>query len=403
MTIKLRGAAAGLAFLGSIGAAQAQISDGVVKVGVLTDLSGIYSQIAGEGSVAAARLAIDDCLKAECTGMKIELLSADHQNKADIASSKAREWLDVQKVDALVDNVNASVQLAIHTLVKEVNSVALTPGGTSRLTNENCAPENAVQWMWDTYSQVAGVAEALTTPGSTWYFLTADYAFGHQLEKDATAIIQAKGGKIQGALRHPFNNADFSSFLLQAQASGANVIALANAGADSTNSIKQAKEFGFGDKQKMVAFLLMLPDIHALGLDVAKNTILTEGFYWDVDDGTRAFSKRFEAIYKKGKPSQIHAGVYSSVRHYLKAVAFGKTDNPKAVIRKMHELPISDDVVRNPRLRPDGRMVHDTYLLRVKTPAESKGPYDYYQVLEVIPGDKAFKPLKDSLCADLKK
>lgn len=375
-----------------------------VKLGVLTDLSGPYSTFAGEGTVVATQMAVDDCLQAECKGMSIEVISADHQNKADIGTAIARRWIDSEGVTALGDIVNASVQLAVQALVKEKNSVALFPGGTARLTNEDCAPENSVQWMWDTYSQVAGVVKPLAKPDTKWFFLTADYAFGEALLKDGTAFIDAQGGKVVGSVRHPFPTADFASFLLQAQESGAKYIALANAGTDATNSVKQAAEFGL-DKggQSVVALFLTLPDVKGLGLFAAGGITLTEGFYWDFDEGTRAWSKRFAERYKKGMPSISHAGAYSVTLHYLRAVAAARTTEAKAVVKKMHELPISDAIVRNASLRPDGRMVHDTYLFRVKTPTESRGEWDLYKTLQVIPGEQAFRPLSESACPAVKK
>lgn len=388
----------------NIQAAPAEEAKPKIKIGVLTDLSGPYSTFAGEGSVIATQMAVDDCLKAECKGMSIEVISADHQNKADIGTAIARRWIDSEGVTALGDIVNASVQLAVQGLVKEKNRVALFPGGTARLTNEDCAPENSVQWMWDTYSQVAGVVKPLAKPDSKWFFVTADYAFGQALQKDGAAFIDAQGGKLVGSVRHPFPTADFASFLLQAQGSGANFIALANAGTDATNSVKQATEFGLDKSgQSVVALFLTLPDVKGLGLSAAAGTTLTEGFYWDFDEATRAWSKRFAERYKKGMPSISHAGAYSVTLHYLRAVAAARTDEAKAVVKKMHELPIKDDIVRNASLRQDGRMVHDTYLFKVKSPSESKGEWDLYKLLQVIPGDLAFRPLAESSCPAIKK
>lgn len=375
-----------------------------VRIGVLTDMSGPYSRLTGDGSVVAAKLAAEDCLKAECAGMKIEVLSADHQNKTDVAVATARRWFDEEKVDVLTDLVNASVQLAIQALVKDRNRVALYPGGTTRLTNEDCAPENSVQWMWDTYSQVAGVVKPLATPGSKWFFVSADYAFGKALQNDATGIIEKQGGTVVGSVRHPFPNSDFSSFLLQAQGSGADFIAFANAGSDAINAVKQASEFGvMGSNQQVLGLVLMLPEVQSVGLKLAQGALLAEGFYWDFDDDTRVWSKRFEAAYGKGKPTMIQAGVYSATLHYLKAVADAQTTDAKAVIKTMHELPIKDAIMRNPRLRKDGRMVHDFYLMRVKTPEESKSPDDIYDVVAIIKGDDAFKPLAESACPAIAK
>lgn len=375
-----------------------------IKMGVLTDLSGPYSTFAGEGSVVATQMAVDDCLKAECKGMTIEVISADHQNKADIGTAIARRWIDNEGVTAIGDIVNASVQLAVQGVVKDKNRVALFPGGTARLTNEDCAPANSVQWMWDTYSQVAGAVKPLAKPGTKWFFITADYAFGQALQKDGTAMIEVQKAKVVGSVRHPFPTADFASFLLQAQGSGADFIALANAGTDATNAAKQAAEFGIGKSgQSVVALFLTLQDVKGLGLSAAAGTTLTEGFYWDFDEGTRAWSRRFAERYKKGMPSISHAGAYSVTLHYLRAVAAARTDEAKAVVKKMHELPIKDEIVRNASLRPDGRMVHDTYLFKVKTPAESKSEWDLYKTLQVIPGDQAFRPLAESSCPAIKK
>lgn len=393
---------AGLAALCLSGAAQAEISGGVVKIGVLTDMSGVYSDITGKGSVVATQMAVDDCLKAECKGMTIEILSADHQNKADVGSTIARQWIDTQGVDVLVDMSNASLQLALPPLLKEKNRVGLFPGGTARLTGDACQPDHIVQWMWDTYVQVAGVVNHLTKPGTKWFLVTADYALGHQLEADAKALVTAKGGIYLGSVRHPFPAVDLSSPLLTAQGSGADFIALANAGGDTVAGIKTAHEFGIGlDKQKLVAFFLTATDVKSIGLPVAQGTVLTEGFYWDLDARTRAFSERFKALHG-AMPSAIQAGIYSSVRHYLKAVAATQSDEARTVIAKMRDLPIEDDVVRNAHLRKDGRMVHDFYVFRVKTPAQSTGPWDLYELLATIPGDEAFRPLSQSTCPAIK-
>ena len=384
--------------------AQAQISDGVVKIGILTDMSGPYSNFGGKGSLVAANMAVDDCMRAECKGMKVEVLWVDHQNKADIASSKAREWLDRDHVDAFADLTNSSAALAVQKLIKEKGAIGLFTGPAStRLTNEDCGP-NSFHWMFDTYSASAGAAAALTKAGGkSWYFLTVDYAFGHSLEKEATEMIKANGGTVVGAVRHPLNANDFSSFLLQAQASKAQVIGMANAAQDAVNTIKSAREFGIVDKgQKLAALMLQVTDVHSMGLPVAQGLVSSEGFYWDLDDQTRAFSSRFEKLHKV-KPNQVHAGVYSSVLHYLKSVAAAKTDPPDAVAAKMRELPIKDEVVRNASIRPDGRVVHDMFLVEVKTPAQSKGPWDYYNVLATIPAATAFMPLSQSQCYLVKK
>ena len=385
-------------------AAQAQISDGVVKIGVLTDMAGPYSGMGGAGSVVAAKMAVEDCLQNECKGMKIEVVSADHQNKADIAASRAREWLDRDKVDAMVDLTNSAGALAVQKLIKEKGGIAMYSGpATTRLTNEDCA-ENGFHWMFDTYSSASGAAAALTRGGDkTWYFLTVDYAFGHSLEKDASEMVKANGGTVAGAVRHPLNASDFSSFLMQAQNSKAHIIGMANATQDAINTIKAAREFGITEKgQKLAALMLQVTDVHAMGLRVAQGLVSSEGYYWDMDDQTRDFAARFEKV-QKVKPNQVHAGVYSSVLHYLKAVAAAKSDNADAVSAKMRELPIKDAVMRNASIRPDGRVIHDMYLVEVKTPAQSKGAWDYYNILSTIPANQAFMPLAQSQCPLVKK
>jgi len=396
-------ALAGVSALCLAGTAQAEISGGTVKIGVLTDMSGVYSDITGKGSIVATQMAVDDCLKAECGGMKIEVVSADHQNKPDIGSTIAREWIDRQGVDVLADMSNASLQLAIPPLLKEKNRVGLFPGGTARLTGDACQPDHIVQWMWDTYVQVAGIANHLTKPGTKWFLVTADYALGHQLEADAKTLVTANGGSYGGSVRHAFPAVDLSSQLLTAQGSGADYIALANAGGDTIAGIKTARDFGIGqDKQKLVAFFLTAMDVKSVGLAAAQGTVLTEGFYWNLDDRTRAFSERFKAAHG-AVPSAIQAGIYSSVRHYLKAVAAAKSADARTVIAKMRELPIEDDVVRNAKLRTDGRMVHDFYVFRAKQPSESKSEWDLYDLVATIPGDQAFRPLSESSCPAIKR
>ena len=381
----------------------AEISDGAVRIGVLTDMSGVYSDITGKGSVLATRMAVEDCLAAECAGLTVEVVSADHQNKADIASVIAREWIDRGGVDVFADMSNASIQLALPPLFKERNRVGLFPGGTARLTGDACQPDHIVQWMWDTYVQVAGVANQLTKPGTKWQLVTADYALGHQLEADTKTLVTAKGGIYLGSVRHAFPATDLSSPLLAAQGSGADLIALANAGGDTINGLKTARDFGIvGSRQKLVAFFLTVMDVRSVGLETAQGTILTEGFYWNLDERTRAFSERFKA--RNGTvPSAIHAGIYSAVRHYLKAVAAGRSDEAKAVIARMREIPITDDVVRNARLREDGRMVHDFYVFQVKKPSDSRGEWDFYDTVATIPGDQAFRPLRESACPAIRK
>ena len=344
--------------------------------------------------------------------MQVEVVEADHQNKPDVALTITRDWIDAHGVDALVDMSNAAIQLAIAPLVREKDRVALFAGGTARLTGDACSPANLVQWMWDTYAQVGGVARPLTRPGTRWFLVAADYALGHQFEADAAAIVGAAGGRVVGSARHPFPSTDLSAYLLQAQASGADVIALANAGADTVNAIKTASAFGVGQvgaadggsaqrqQQRLVAFYLSVLDVKGLGLAAAAGTVLSEGFYWDLDEGTRRFSARFMARHG-AMPSQIQAGLYSATLHYLKAAAAAQTRDAQAVIREMHRLPIRDDVVRDARLRPDGRMVHDWYVFRVKRPEESRGPWDLYALLDTVPGEQAFRPLEAGGCPRL--
>lgn len=381
--------------------AQAQISNDTIKIGVLTDMAGPYSGMGGAGSVVAAKMAIDDCLQAQCKGLKIEVVSADHQNKADIAATRAREWLDRDGVDAMVDITNSAAALAVQKLVREKGGIAMYSGpATTRLTDEDCA-ENGFHWMFDTYSSASGAAAALTKNGDkSWFFVTVDYAFGHSLEKDASEMVKANGGTVLGSVRHPLNASDFSSFILQAQNSKAQVIGLANGAQDTVNAIKAAREFGItGAKGTKVASLLMfLTDVHSLGLRQAQGLMFSEGFYWDMDDQTRAFAARFEKLHKGYKPTMVQAGVYSSTLHYLKSMAAAKTDDSKVIAQKMRELPIDDPVMRNASIRPDGRVIHDMYLFQVKAPNESKGAWDYYKTISTIPADVAFKPLAQSAC-----
>ncbi len=409
MRTAARLAAAALLVLAHTGPAAAQTPDGVVRIGVLADMSGVYSSIAGKGAVIAVRMAVEDCLKAECAGMRIEVLSADHQNKADVALSIAREWIDKEGVDAIADMGNASIQLAIPTLLRDKNRVGLFPGGTARLTGDACMPSHIVQWMWDTYGQVAGVANQLTKPatstkpGTRWFLVTADYSFGHQFEADAKTLVTARGGTVAGSVRHPFPATDLSSQFVTAQASGADVIALANAGGDTVNSIKAAHDFGIlGSRQQVAALFLTALDVRGIGLDAAQGTVLTEAFYWNLDDRTRAFSERFRA--QNGTmPAPSHAGNYSAVLHYLRAVAASGSKEARTVVAKMHELPVRDDVVRNATLRPDGRLVHDTYVFQVKAPGQSKGEWDLYNLLGTVPAAEAFRPLSESNCPALPK
>lgn len=395
------GAALSLFLAGTLLAvpAAAEISDGVVRIGVLTDMSGVYSDITGKGSVLAARMAVEDCLKAECAGLKVEIVSADHQNKADVASAIAREWIDRGGVDAFADMSNASIQLALPPLLEEKNRVGLFPGGTARLTGDACRPSHIVQWMWDTYVQVSGLTSYLTKPGTKWYLVTADYALGHQIEADAKALVAARGGTYLGSVRHAFPATDLSSQLLTAQGSGADIVALANAGGDTINAVKQAREFGITQGgQKLAALLFYVVDAKALGLEVAQGLVLTESFYWDLNEGTRAFSERFAKRANGQMPTMNQAGVYSGMLHYLKAITATKSKDAKIVMAWMKANPTDDPLFGKGYIRADGRKIHDMYLFEVKAPGESKGPWDLYKRLATIPGDQAFKPLNEGGC-----
>jgi branched-chain amino acid transport system substrate-binding protein len=402
MKLKQISQAVSLSLLLAAGA-QAQVSDGVVKIGVLTDLSGTYSDLAGPGAVIATKMAIEDFTTAEKPSFKIELVSADHQNKGDIAANKAREWFERDKVDVVTELVTTSVGLAVQKIAKEKNRIALISGAASTaITNESCN-DVTVHWTYDTYAVANGTAKAVTQGGGKkWFFLTADYAFGHALEKDAGDVVKANGGEVLGTVRHPFPGTDFSSFLLKAQSSGAQIIGLANAGGDTVNSIKQAAEFGITPKQSLAGLLMFITDVHALGLKTTQNMFLTEGFYWDLNEETRAWSKRFFAQHKR-MPTMVQAGQYSSVMHYLKAVKAINSDDTAKVMTQMKKTPVNDFFAKNGKIREDGRMVHDMYLLQVKKPAESKYPWDYYTVKATIPAAEAFQPLAASRCALIKK
>ena len=382
--------------------AQAQVSDNVVRIGVLTDLSGAYSDIAGKGTIIATQMAIDDFVAKEKPAFKVEMVSADHQNKGDIAANKAREWFEQGKVDVVSELVTTSVALAVQKIAKEKNRIALVSGAAStRITNEDCN-DVTVHWTYDTYAVANGTAKAVTQGGGKkWFFLTADYAFGHSLEKDAMAVVKANGGEVVGSVRHPFPGSDFSSFLLKAQASGAQIIGLANAGADTIASIKQASEFGIAPKQQLAGLLMFITDVHSLGLKATQSMYLTEGFYWNLNDETRAWSKRFFDQHKR-MPTMVQAGQYSSVSHYLKAVKAIGSDDTAKVMAQMKKTPVNDFFAKNGTIRADGRMVHDMYLLQVKKPAESTTPWDYYNVRATIPAAEAFQPLAASTCPLIK-
>jgi branched-chain amino acid transport system substrate-binding protein len=402
MRLNLLIQAAGLA-IALAGAAQAQISDGVVKIGVLTDLSGTYSDLSGQGAIVATQMAVDDFLAQEKPGFKIEVVYADHQNKGDIAANKAREWFERDHVDVVTDLVTTSTALAVMKIGKEKNRVVLVSGaGSTKITNEDCN-DVTVHWTYDTYALAHGTAKAVVQQGGkAWFFLTADYAFGQSLEKDASDVVTANGGTVVGVARHPFPGTDFSSFLLKAQTSGAQVIGLANAGTDTTNSIKQAAEFGITPKQTLAGLLMFITDVHSLGLKTAQGMYLTEGFYWDLNDETRAWSKRFFEMHKR-MPATGQAGDYSAVMHYLRAVKAINSDDAQKVMAQMKKTPVNDFFAKNGRIRDDGRMVHDMYLFQVKRPSESFGPWDYYKLRATIPADEAFQPLSASRCPLIKK
>lgn len=384
----------------SAGLAQAEITDGVIRIGVLNDMSGTYADLSGPGSVTAARMAVDDFGAAD-KGMKVEIVSADHQNKPDVGSNIVRQWFDVDNVDMVVDVPTSSVALAVNEIVRDANKVFLVSGAaTTDLTGKACSP-NTVHWTYDTYSLAYGTGRAVVeTGGDTWFFLTADYAFGHALENDTSEVVRANGGKVLGSVAHPFPANDFSSFLLQAQASGAKVIGLANAGADTTNAIKQAAEFGIVQAgQRLAALLMFITDVHSLGLETAQGLQLTSAWYWDMNDANRAFADAFAAEMDGQRPTMVHAGVYSAVTHYLKAIeALDADGDGKAVVAKMKEMPTSDKLFGEGSIREDGREIHPMYLFEVKSPDESSEPWDYYKLRATIPADEAFRPLAEGNC-----
>lgn len=400
-------ALSGLLAAGAIGftapkAEAANISDGKIKIGLLTDMSGTYSDLAGPGAIEAAKMAIED-MGGKVAGAPIELVSADHQNKPDIAANKAREWADSEGVDVFAELVTTSVALAVDEVGKQKKKISLISGAaSSAITNASCTPY-AIHYTYNTRALAAGTGSAVVKEGGdSWFFLTANYAFGESLERDVSKVVAEAGGKVLGAVKHPFPASDFSSFILQAQGSGAKVIGLANAGADTINAIKAANEFGVVQGgQKIAGLLVFLTDVHSLGLNVAQGLQLTTGFYWDRDDETRAWSKKFYD--RTGKmPTMVQAGVYSSLMHYFKAVEATGTDDTDIVRKKMGETPVNDFFAHNGTIRPDGLMAHDMLLAEVKAPAESKGPWDYYKILRVIPGDEAYGPLSESTCPLIK-
>jgi branched-chain amino acid transport system substrate-binding protein len=393
---------AALLAVGAVSTASAQISDDVVKIGVLTDQSGVFSSLAGRGSVVAARMAVEDA-GGRVAGKRIEVVDADHQNKADVGSQIARRWFDVEGVDMVIDVPNSSVVLAVQQLAREKNRVLIaSAAGTADLTGKACSP-TGIHWTWDTYAAAVSTARAIVEEGGdSWFFLTADYAFGHAMERDVANVVSASGGKVVGQVKHPLNTSDFSSFLIQAQGSKAKIIALANGGSDMSTSLKQAHEFGLSKQQKFAGLATFITDIHGIGLQTAQGLLLTTGFYWDRDEASRAWSKRF--FEKHGAmPSMSQAGVYSAVTHYLKAIAATSTDEAQGVVRKMKDTPVDDFFAHGGKIREDGRMVHDMYLVQVKTPQESKYPWDYYKVVRTVSGDRAFRPLGESECPLVKK
>jgi len=384
-----------LAALLSVSAAHAQE---VLRIGVLNDQSGTYADFGGPTSVVAARMAVED-FGGTVLGRKIEVLSTDHQNKTDIATATARRWFDLDKVEAIADLTNSAVALAVQGLAQERGKITLASGPFStRLTNEACSP-TGFHWTFDTYASSVGTARGvLQDGGRSWFLLVADYAFGTSMAADITKTVTAGGGQVVGQVKHPLNSSDFASFLLQAQASGAQIVGLANGGTDTSNSVKQASEFGLTDAgQRLAALALVISDVHAMGLQQAKGLVATTAYYWDRDDASRTFARRFEERTKR-KPGMVQAGVYSSVMHYLKAVQAAGTSDGKVVAEKMRELPVNDFFTQNGVVRKDGRMAHDMYLIQVKTPEESKGAWDYYKILRTLPADLVTMPLSESAC-----
>jgi branched-chain amino acid transport system substrate-binding protein len=406
MKRQLIAAAIAATLAGGAGFAQAQgkLSGDAVKIGVLTDMSGVYADYGGQGAIVATKMAVQD-FGGKMFGKPIEVVSADHQNKPDIAKNVTQQWFDRDGVDMTVENLNSGVALAVTALGKEKNKITIVNGAaSSRLTNEDCAPATTIHYLMDTIALSNVVGKAVVKDGGdSWYFLTADYAFGHSLEKDTGEVVKAAGGKVLGAVRHPLSTGDFSSFLLQAQASGAKVVGLANAGMDTVNSVKAAAEFGLTKKQNLAALLMLITDVHAIGLNTAQGLYLTEGWYWDMNNETRSWADKFSKQMNGRKPNSDHASVYSATLHYLNAVKAAGTDDTAAVMKKMHEMPINDMFAKGGKIREDGRMVHDMYLFQVKKPSESKGAWDYYNLKGTIKGEDAFLPLAQSRCAAIKK
>ena len=387
-----------------LGVAQAQISDGIIKIGVLNDQSGLYADLAGQGSVVAARMAVED-FNAAAKGLKVEIVFADHQNKTDVGSQIARQWYDAEKVDLILDVPNSGIALAVNQIAREKKkALVISSAASSDLTGKACSP-NTIHWTYDTWALANGTGNAVVkTGGDSWFFITADYAFGHALERDVEAVVLRNGGKVLGKVRHPLSTQDFSSFLLQAQASKAKIVGLANAGADVTNSIKQGAEFGIvKGGQNFAGLLVFITDVHALGLEKAQGLIFTETFYWDMNEKTRAFAKRFAERNRGIHPTMIHAGAYAGTLHYLKAVEALKSDDGTRAIAKMKEMPTDDPLFGKGVIRADGRKIHPAYLFEVKKPAESKYPWDYYKVRATIPANEAFRPIDQGDCPLVKK
>jgi branched-chain amino acid transport system substrate-binding protein len=380
------------------GAANAQISDGVVRIGVLNDQSSLYADLGGPGSVVVARMAVEDA-GGTVLGKPVEIVSADHQNKADIGAAIARQWFDADGVDMAIGFDNSSVALAVEQIAAQKNRIAIAGAvGSTAFTGKNCTPTEA-SWLYDSHALTTTLARSVVERGQdTWFFITVDYAFGHSLEADATSAVIASGGKVLGSVRHPLNTADFSSYLLQAQASGAKVVALANGGGDMINATKQANEFGLTRSgQTVVSLLVFITDIHSVGLEAAQGLTFVTAFYWDRDEASRAWSKRFFERHKR-MPTMAQAAVYSAIRHYLRAIAAAGTDEAKAVMAKMREIPLNDFYAKNGMVRADGRLLHDLYFVEVKAPAAASATWDYYNTLATIPGDQAFLPLEESGC-----
>ena len=387
----------GFAIFGASACAAQGISDGVVKIGVLTDMSGAYSGNVGPGSVLASKLAIEE-FGGKVLGKPIELVVADHLNKTDVAASKAREWFDRDKVDVITELGNSAVALAVMNIAQSKHRMTMVTGaGATKISSEECKPTN-VQWVYDTYALAkVGTMPLVESGTKTWYFITADYSFGHSLEKDGARFIKEAGGKVLGSSRYPFPGTDFASYLLSAQSSGAQGVAFASAGADLQNEIKQANEFGLTKRQKLVAMLMSITDVHGVGLKAAQNMHFAETFYWNLDDESRKFAERF---YKQaGKmPTALQAGQYSAVLNYLRAVQKSGSDDVTDVMKTLHSMPIHDAFARHAKLRADGKLIHDLYVVSVKSPEESKQPWDYYNILKTVPGDQAFMPLSESKC-----